>query len=122
MDGGDTPGRGRAAVVVPRRRFLRQTAGAITLVGVMPLLAACGLATNAPASSATSGATNVTAPVSTPAGAATSAPAPAAPPTAGAGGKLTLPTYVPIELVKPDLPATDAGVDPAYFTFPKTLV
>jgi ABC-type glycerol-3-phosphate transport system substrate-binding protein len=43
-------------------------------------------------------------------------------PTAGAGDKLTLPTYVPIELVTPDLPGTAAGVDSAYLTFPKTLV
>ena len=92
------------------------------MVSVMPLLAACGLATNAPGEQRDGRRqTAITASVSTP-GAATSVLAPAAAPTAGPGGKLTLPTYLPIELVKPDLPPTDAGVDPAYFTFPKTLV
>jgi putative aldouronate transport system substrate-binding protein len=85
----------------------------------MPLLAACGLAAPAPASNATTASTTLPAPG---ANVATSVPAPAAPPTGGPGGKFALPTYLPIQLVKPDLPPTDAGVDPAYFTFPKTLV
>ncbi|MBV9581079.1 MAG: extracellular solute-binding protein [Chloroflexi bacterium] len=92
---------------VRRRVLLRQTGSALGLLASLPLLAACGGA-------AAGGPT-------TPSGSAAT-PAPAAPPTSGPGGKLTLPTYTPIELVKPDLPGTAAGVDPGYLTFPKTLV
>jgi putative aldouronate transport system substrate-binding protein len=83
---------------IRRRIFLRQTVSALGILASIPLLAACGAAIP-------------TAPI-----------APAAPPTSGPGGKLTLPTYTPIELVKPDLSGTAAGVDPAYFTFPRSLV
>jgi putative aldouronate transport system substrate-binding protein len=55
--------------------------------------------------------------------AACSTPIPSqAPVTPGRGGGLQLPSYIPIELAKPDLPATAAGVDPAYLTFPKNVV
>jgi putative aldouronate transport system substrate-binding protein len=48
------------------------------------------------------------------------APTPA--PTSAANGRLTLPAYVPVQGPPPDLPGTDAGVRPAYFTFPTNLV
>jgi putative aldouronate transport system substrate-binding protein len=64
--------------------------------------------------------------------AACAAPVPAAKPTAAASGaagagstpaaRLQMPTYTPIQAAKPDLPATDAGLDAAYFSYPKTLV
>jgi putative aldouronate transport system substrate-binding protein len=55
--------------------------------------------------------------------AACAAPVPnPAPVTPGRAGGLQLPSYIPIQPAKPDLPATAAGVDPAYLTFPKTLV
>src|SRR5215472_7866707 len=34
---------------------------------------------------------------------------------------LQLPTYMPFAGVKPDLPAGDKGIDPAFFSFPTTL-
>jgi putative aldouronate transport system substrate-binding protein len=88
-----------------RREFLRQVASALVLAGGMPLLAAC-----------TAGPTGGTPTNST------GAAAVAAAPTRVAGSGVTLPAYKPIELVKPDLPGTAAGVDPAYLSFPKTLV
>jgi putative aldouronate transport system substrate-binding protein len=64
--------------------------------------------------------------------AACAAPVPAAKPTVAASGaagagstpaaRLQMPTYTPIQAAKPDLPATDAGLDAAYFSYPKTLV
>jgi putative aldouronate transport system substrate-binding protein len=81
-----------------RRQLFRATGTALFGAAGVPLLAAC----SAPAPSP-------------------SAPPPAAP-TRTASGGLQLPSYIPIELVKPDLPGTPAGVDPAYLTFPKTLV
>lgn len=36
-----------------------------------------------------------------------------------AAGKSAMPTYVPIEIVKPDLPGTAAGVQPGFLSFPK---
>ena len=47
------------------------------------------------------------------------ASAPAAAPARGSG--VQLPSYIPVVLAQPDLPATAAGVDPGYLTFPKTL-
>jgi putative aldouronate transport system substrate-binding protein len=38
------------------------------------------------------------------------------------GGKLQLPTYVPFQGPKPDLPGTPQGVADAYFRYPKDLV
>ena len=40
---------------------------------------------------------------------------------ASATTSLQLPTYVPFTGVKPDLPAGDKGIDPAFFSFPTTL-
>src|SRR5687768_12082868 len=84
-----------------RRAFLRQLA----IGAVVPLLAACTSAVPSagptPAAPAAGGAV------------ATSKPA---------GGKVSLPAYIPIELAKPDLAPTAAGVDPGYQTFPKNLV
>ncbi len=51
---------------------------------------------------------------------ATSAPAPAA--TAANGGKAALPTYLPFDGPKPDLPGNEQGLDPAFFKFPSDLV
>jgi len=55
--------------------------------------------------------------------------APAAPSTpaaggapAAAGGSLKLPTYVPFEGPKPDLPGNPQGLDPAFFKFPTDLI
>jgi putative aldouronate transport system substrate-binding protein len=48
--------------------------------------------------------------------------APRAPATpTSASSPLQLPTYTPYAGVKPDLPAADNGIDPAFFTFPQTL-
>src|SRR5216683_2368634 len=41
---------------------------------------------------------------------------------AAAGGGLKLPTYVPFEGPKPDLPGNPQGLDPAFFKFPTDLV
>jgi putative aldouronate transport system substrate-binding protein len=100
--------RWRKTLLVQRRTVLRHAVATLGVLATMPLLAACGQAVPAPP---LTGATPV------PGGTL----APAAPPTSGPTGKLTLPTYTPVELAKPDLPGTAAGVDPAYFTFPKTL-
>jgi len=96
-------------LLVQRRTFLRHTLGTLGALAAIPLLAACGA--SVPAAPATG---------ATPGQGATLAPA--APPTGATSSKLTLPTYIPTELAKPDLPGTASGVDPAYFTFPKTLV
>jgi putative aldouronate transport system substrate-binding protein len=53
------------------------------------------------------------------------APAASSGATAGAGGASTtlkLPTYVPFEGPKPDLPGNAQGLDPAFFKFPSDLV
>jgi len=78
-----------------RRDFLRL--GAAALVGLPMAMAACGASTAAPGSSAGSG---------------ISAAKPSAPPRA------QLPTYVPVQGPKPDLPGTK-DIDPGYFSFPK---
>ena len=52
-------------------------------------------------------------------------PAASTPPRAAgtaATGRVKLPTYSPIQVAKPDLPATDAGLDAAYFEFPRNPV
>jgi putative aldouronate transport system substrate-binding protein len=54
--------------------------------------------------------------------AACAAPVPNAPPATPAKTGFQLPSYLPTELAKPDLPGTADGVDPAYLTFPKNLV
>jgi putative aldouronate transport system substrate-binding protein len=60
------------------------------------------------------------APAAPPAGGAPASGGAAAP--AGAGGALKLPTYVPFEGPKPDLPGNAQGLDPAFFKFPTDLV
>ncbi len=50
-----------------------------------------------------------------------SAPA-AATAAKAAGGGVKLPTYVPFQGPKPDLPGSEQGLDPAFFKFPKDLV
>lgn len=40
----------------------------------------------------------------------------------GGGGSFTPPAYVPFEDVTPDLPGTDTGVSPAFFSYPKPPV
>src|SRR5207244_1917993 len=57
------------------------------------------------------------------------APAAPATPAAGSGGTssagggaVKLPTYVPFEGPKPDLPGNEKGLDPAFFKFPTDLV
>ncbi|MBV9579666.1 MAG: hypothetical protein JO057_13845 [Chloroflexi bacterium] len=42
--------------------------------------------------------------------------------TPAAAGKLRLPTYLPVQGAKPDLPPTPQGLQAAYFTYPQTLV
>ena len=101
--------RWRKTLLVQRRTFLRHTLGTLGVLATIPLLAACGASVPvAPATGATPGQSATL--------------APAAPPTGGTSSKLALPTYIPVELAKPDLPGSAAGVDPAYFTYPKTLV
>jgi putative aldouronate transport system substrate-binding protein len=60
----------------------------------------------------------------TPAAPSPSAPAPAGGASGGAatGSALKLPTYVPFEGPKPDLPGNATGLDPAFFKFPTDLV
>jgi putative aldouronate transport system substrate-binding protein len=41
---------------------------------------------------------------------------------AAGGGAVKLPTYIPFEGPKPDLPGNAQGLDPAYFKFPSDLV
>ena len=38
---------------------------------------------------------------------------------AQSGGTVQMPTYVPFKGPEPDLPGTTAGVQPAYFSYPK---
>jgi putative aldouronate transport system substrate-binding protein len=54
--------------------------------------------------------------------AAPSAPAAGGAGAASGGGAVKLPTYVPFEGPKPDLPGNAQGLDPAYFKFPADLV
>src|SRR5690349_20605881 len=77
---------------VTRRALLSNTARGVGVAFALPLLQAC-----APA-------------------------APTAAPTAGSTGALKLPTYVPFQGPKPDLPGTPQGVADAYFSYPKNLV
>jgi putative aldouronate transport system substrate-binding protein len=115
-----------------RRQFMRQMSGTLIAAVGIPLLAACsspsatGGAPAAQPTSAPSANTPAAAPTSVAAPAATAAPSSAgqaAPPapTSRATGGVNLPSYVPINLVQPDLPGTTQGVDPAFFTFPKNL-
>jgi putative aldouronate transport system substrate-binding protein len=78
---------------VSRRTFVRLSVSAAASVGLW--LVACGTAPTPPG------------PAPSPAGAGTSV--------------LKLPSYVPFNGLKPDLPADNSGVDPAFFTFPQTL-
>jgi putative aldouronate transport system substrate-binding protein len=110
-----------------RRHFLRRASASLILPVSLPLLAACTAQAPAVATPAAS-----TAAASKPAAtSAVAAPAATVAPTArtsngtpaaAARGGPTLPSYIPTELAKPDLPGTAAGVDPGYLTFPKTLV
>src|ERR1051325_11509044 len=85
-----------------RPELLRQAGSALMLAIGVPLLAAC----SSPVPSASTGSTPVT----------------NAQPQSQKPQGLQLPAYIPIELVKPDLAGTAAGVDPAYLSFPKNLV
>jgi putative aldouronate transport system substrate-binding protein len=120
-----------------RRRFLRFAAAGVAFSGVA-LLEACTQATPAapptPAavapSNPTPAAAKPTAPAAAPtsaqAAAATSAPAPpttapavAAAPTSAASRGVTLPTHIPVEGIKPDLPASADGlIDAAFVNYP----
>ena len=81
-----------------RRTFLRLTAA--TSVGLSALLEACGtsipLAPSAPTAAPRAGAA-----------------------TASGAASSSLPTYVPIQGPKPDLPGNDEGLQDGYFTYPK---
>lgn len=99
-----------------RRKFivLASRSMAVGAVGVPLLLEAC---TPAPSTSPTAGT------------AAKPATGGAAAPTTGAGapagapkaGGVTLPTYVPYNGPKPDLPGNEKGLDPAFYKFPSDL-
>jgi len=103
-----------------RRSFLKLACSASVISGAGLILAACGGASS-----------GVTQPPATSAGASAAPPASvAATPSAGASAASSsgaisassgfkLPTYVPSQAVKPDLPGTPAGLDAAYFTYPK---
>src|SRR5438105_1143836 len=41
---------------------------------------------------------------------------------ASTASRLKLPAFIPIQGVKPDLPATEAGMQAGYLTYPKDLV
>ena len=84
------------AVFLRRREFLATLAA-----GSAALVAAC-----TPAAPQASGGASAT----------------AAPGASGGSGQLQLPTYVPFEGPKADLPGNAQGLDPAYFKFPGDLV
>jgi putative aldouronate transport system substrate-binding protein len=84
-------------LTVSRRAFLRTAA--VSTLGLPLLLEACGGASSSPASSGV------------PAGSA-----------AAAASKLQMPSYVPFNGPKPDMPGTSTGVPPAYTSFPKDLI
>ena len=87
------------AAGVSRRVFLRRASlGSLVLgAGAATLLEAC-------------------------AGGTTSQSAPSAAPRASsAAAQVSLPTYVPFQGPKPDLPSPNPSIDPGYFTFPKQL-
>jgi putative aldouronate transport system substrate-binding protein len=50
------------------------------------------------------------------------APVASRPAGATPAAKLKLPSYIPIQVAKPDYPATEAGLDAAYLEFPRDLV
>src|SRR5579871_4258031 len=98
-----------------RRTFLTLAAAA-GVGGPLLLAEACGPAPVSPVPA--------TAPVPT-ISATTAVPPTAAArpgPTSPAATKLQLPTYIPAQAAKPDLPGSAAGLDPAYFTYPKDHV
>ena len=98
-----------------RRRFLR----VLALSGAgLPLLAACGPAVP-PAPTASSASPN---PTATGSGAATLAPAAAGAGSTARPAKLTLPTYLPVQGVEPDLAPSEAGQQAGFFAYPKNLV
>src|SRR5581483_6160284 len=119
--------------VINRRGFIQLTA---TAAGV--LLAACGgavapassgPASSAPSSAAPKASVSVAPSASTGSTASASASAAAKPSASAAAstspatlGNLRLPTYVPFNGPKPDLPGTADGVADAYFAYPKNLV
>jgi putative aldouronate transport system substrate-binding protein len=117
----------RSSSALSRRRFLEWTGKGIAAgtLSLPLLLEACAPAppanapappTSAPAAPAASAPT--AAPAAKPAApASTSAPVAAAP----AGG-LKLPTNMPFQGPKPDLAGNPAGLDPAFFKFPGSLV
>ena len=122
---------------VDRRSFCRLLAGGVTL-GSMAVLEACAPAGGQPTSSQPTSAaaaqpttapaapTAITAPASAPTTAPAAAPAPtAAPaavkpaPAASGGRSVKLPTRIPVQGFKPDLPASADGlVDPAFLNYP----
>src|SRR5690242_12164560 len=97
------------------RRTLISRAGLLAAGAVgASLLEACGPGTpagTAPTSAPASGGAPA-------AGGATAKPAAATGATAATSGKVQLPTYVPFQGPKPDLPGNDQGLDPAFFKFP----
>jgi putative aldouronate transport system substrate-binding protein len=99
-----------------RRRFLRLLA----LGGAgLPLLVACGPSAAPAAPTPSTGATPASVATAVPNN-ATAAPNVAAAPTRTA--KLTLPAYVPLQGVAPDLPPNEAGQQAAFFAYPHNLV
>ena len=93
---------------MPRRGFLRLAAA--SAAGLPLLLEACG-GTAAPAG----------APSSPAAGSGSAAPSAAAPATSS--GPLKMPSYIPFQGPKPDLPGSaDGVVPPGYLTYPKNLI
>src|SRR5579872_1092645 len=80
---------------VTRRDFLRTAAA--SAIGLPLLLEACG-GSSVPASSGAVGGS-----------------------AAASGAKLQVPSYVPFNGPKPDMPGTSSGVPPAYTSFPKDL-
>jgi putative aldouronate transport system substrate-binding protein len=101
-----------------RRGLFRASVQSGLLIGAAALLSACGLGTNAPAASPTSG--SAPAAGAAPASGATTAPANAA--AKPASTKLQLPTYVPpANAPTPDYPGSpDGAVMPGYVNYPKT--
>ena len=116
--------------VIARRTFLRLAGG--MGVGMCLLVDACSspsptLPTAVAPPPTPTTAAPVTAPTTTAPTSVAAVPTSAAPIapsqlTAATSSGRTLPTYLAVQGVKPDLPPSDAGLQSGYFTYPQSLV
>ena len=111
-----------APLRVDRRSFLRFAGVGSAGFFALQLLSACSPAPAGPPSAAPA----TSAPAAAPPAAATAVPKPTAgpatvPPKPTAAAAARLPAYIAAQIVKPDLPASDVGLQAGYFTYPKQL-